>query len=318
MGWAVVGARCGPSTRQPHPGPGTRASSERSPCTPSTRCMDDGVDFIFNTPNEQSRPGYLKMGWQALGHLTPWVRVRVQAAPTLLGSRTLASHWAEPCTVGGSAQEVLADDDAVEQLLISATQDGRLHTARSPSYLRWRYDHELLGYRVLSLGDDVADGVACFRLRRRGRALEATVCDLLVPGNAHSRRAELLRRVLHETGADYCLLLGGGLADGTLPLPRGGPALRLAGGPPPRSHSWTPLAPLRWAISSSSEADDVPTSRPSDAPCDPAPPVAPGCHHGHPGDRGRQCQHRWLGRRRSLRRSMSIESRFTPGATSAS
>src|SRR5680860_587937 len=24
---------------------------------------EQGVQFIFNTPNEQSRPGYLKMGW---------------------------------------------------------------------------------------------------------------------------------------------------------------------------------------------------------------------------------------------------------------
>jgi GNAT superfamily N-acetyltransferase len=23
----------------------------------------EGVDFVFNTPNDQSRPGYLKMGW---------------------------------------------------------------------------------------------------------------------------------------------------------------------------------------------------------------------------------------------------------------
>ena len=27
----------------------------------------DGVKFVFNTPNDQSRPGYLKMGWQAVG-----------------------------------------------------------------------------------------------------------------------------------------------------------------------------------------------------------------------------------------------------------
>ena len=26
-----------------------------------------GIDFVFNTPNEQSRPGYLKMGWIVLG-----------------------------------------------------------------------------------------------------------------------------------------------------------------------------------------------------------------------------------------------------------
>lgn len=25
---------------------------------------DQGEDFIFNTPNSQSKPGYLKMGWK--------------------------------------------------------------------------------------------------------------------------------------------------------------------------------------------------------------------------------------------------------------
>ena len=29
----------------------------------------DGVDFVFNTPNSQSRPGYLKMGWREVGVL---------------------------------------------------------------------------------------------------------------------------------------------------------------------------------------------------------------------------------------------------------
>src|SRR4029079_3500391 len=27
----------------------------------------EGVDFVFNTPNDKSRPGYLKMGWHVLG-----------------------------------------------------------------------------------------------------------------------------------------------------------------------------------------------------------------------------------------------------------
>ncbi|MGZ5245072.1 MAG: GNAT family N-acetyltransferase, partial [Bacteroidia bacterium] len=26
-------------------------------------CKNEGIDFVFNTPNDSSRPGYLKMGW---------------------------------------------------------------------------------------------------------------------------------------------------------------------------------------------------------------------------------------------------------------
>ena len=31
------------------------------------RVEAEGVDFVFNTPNDKSRPGYLKMGWEQLG-----------------------------------------------------------------------------------------------------------------------------------------------------------------------------------------------------------------------------------------------------------
>jgi len=30
---------------------------------------EQGVDFVFNTPNDRSRPGYLKMGWQVVGRV---------------------------------------------------------------------------------------------------------------------------------------------------------------------------------------------------------------------------------------------------------
>ena len=39
-------------------------------------CRAEGVAFVFNTPNAQSRPGYLKMGWREVG------RPRVAAAAT--------------------------------------------------------------------------------------------------------------------------------------------------------------------------------------------------------------------------------------------
>ena len=34
----------------------------------------EGIGFVFNTPNAQSRPGYLKMGWSLVGKPTLWVR----------------------------------------------------------------------------------------------------------------------------------------------------------------------------------------------------------------------------------------------------
>ncbi|HXK17608.1 MAG TPA: GNAT family N-acetyltransferase, partial [Polyangiaceae bacterium] len=33
-----------------------------------------GTAFVFNTPNQQSRPGYLKMGWQQVGRVSLWIK----------------------------------------------------------------------------------------------------------------------------------------------------------------------------------------------------------------------------------------------------
>ena len=36
---------------------------------------DAGVDRVFNTPNDKSRPGYLRMGWQQVGKVPVSVRL---------------------------------------------------------------------------------------------------------------------------------------------------------------------------------------------------------------------------------------------------
>ena len=39
-------------------------------------CEAEGVSLVFNTPNDRSRPGYLKLGWRVVGVWPLWVRAR--------------------------------------------------------------------------------------------------------------------------------------------------------------------------------------------------------------------------------------------------
>jgi hypothetical protein len=168
----------------------------------------------------------MKMGWQLVGNLRPWVRLdRPGALPALARSRVPADHWATPTTVGSSAAEVLADDLAIDELLSSVPPSAGIETRRSPGFLRWRYAAEPLGYRVVVAGDDPSQGIACFRLRRRGPALEAMVGDVLVPGARTAPRRALVRRILRATKADYALCLRGRFREGFAPLPEPGPTL---------------------------------------------------------------------------------------------
>jgi hypothetical protein len=188
---------------------------------------DDGVDFVFNTPNASSRPGYLRMGWHDLGPLAVSVRpTRVTSIPRLLRARVPADRWSQATSAGEPATAVLADD-GVAALLRALEPPARLRTRRSVEFLRWRYGFEPLRYRAITLGRDPAEGIAIFRTRRRGDASELAVCDVLVPsGDARARRA-LERRLVKSAAGDYAIQLDDALvrSSGFVRLPGQGPRL---------------------------------------------------------------------------------------------
>ena len=184
-----------------------------------------GVDFVFNTPNDKSRPGYLKMGWSQVGRVPVAARgSNVGVIAKLAGARTAADRWSVRVGAGMSAPEAFADEDELERLLRSLPQRSRIHTDRTVGYLRWRYSFGPLAYRVLPLGDRLSDGLVVFRVRRRGSAVEGTVCDVLVPSG--SRAEPNWKALAEECGADFMLRAGhGSLPAGYVPVPGGGPIL---------------------------------------------------------------------------------------------
>jgi len=194
-----------------------------------------GEAFIFNTPNDQSRPGYLSMGWTPVRRLPVGVLPASPAAMTrMVRSRVPSNLWSEPTQVGDDARRALQDDAVCDALLAHAPSHG-LRTDRTRAYLRWRTSFGPLAYRVLWVqDDDPGQGGVVFRVRRRGDALELVVVELLVP--TVRAAVPLLRRALAATGADYAIALRSGPAAGMLPLPGQGPLLvgrALARGLPP-------------------------------------------------------------------------------------
>ncbi len=184
----------------------------------------EGVGIVFNTPNDQSRPGYLKMGWSTVG------RVPIGALPSGVGglrrmARALvpAERWSEPTQAGMDARVLSADTALARALLTHAPARG-FRTNRTPEYLAWRTSLEPLHYRLLTAGSGAPErGGVIFRLRRRGGALEAAIVETLVP-NRRTGLA-LMRGILRETAADYTVAVRSGGSAGLPPLPRQGPLL---------------------------------------------------------------------------------------------
>ncbi len=193
---------------------------------------DEGVEFVFNTPNDQSRPGYLKMGWQIVGRQPTLVRpTRWSRAAVIAQARVPADRWSTPSAAGRDAAEVLADDEALDALLAAAERASGLRTRLSPAFLRWRFATPLLGYRAIVAPGGLADGLAIFRIRRRGPAREAAVVALLTPGRRRRTAGDLVRGVVREAEADYLLTIGAGPfgPGGLVRLPRTGPLLTWRG-----------------------------------------------------------------------------------------
>ncbi|MFM8973478.1 MAG: GNAT family N-acetyltransferase [Actinomycetota bacterium] len=154
----------------------------------------DGIDFVFNTPNDQSRPGYLKMGWHAVGRLPTAVRpTGVRGAARLLGARVAAERRPLADGGGASATDLLADA-RLDDLLARIAPPTGLRTHRTAAHLRWRYGHPPLGYRAVAVGDDPAAGIAVYRVRRRGTAREAALCRVGGPGTPRCRPRDRRRR----------------------------------------------------------------------------------------------------------------------------
>ena len=204
---------------------------------------DEGVSFVFNTPNDQSRPGYLKMGWQVVGQLPTAVRpTQWRRLPRVLTARVPADRWSIPTDAGEPAAVVLADTPGLEQLLAAIPAARGTSTHRTAAYLQWRYGTPLLGYRAVIARGGMGEGVALFRVRARGAAREVALCDLLVAGNDPGVEANLVREVA-RVDADYVIALGGSpIRPGPMfRLPRQGPLLTW------RAVSDAPM-PARWDL----------------------------------------------------------------------
>ena len=184
------------------------------------------ADLVFNTPNGRSLPGYLKMGWREVGRLPVAVRPRsASAVVTMLRARTPAEKWSLPSSAGEPAGDVVADRSAITRLLARAAAAG-LRTRRTPEFLAWRYGFGPLCYRAVLAGRDAADGLALFRLRRRGSATEAAITDVLVPDGDPATARRLCRRAVRESGADYAIVAGRTrTVPGFVSVPRQGPTL---------------------------------------------------------------------------------------------
>jgi GNAT superfamily N-acetyltransferase len=203
---------------------------------------EEGIDFIFNTPNRFSRPGYLKMGWSSVGRASLLIRprrpFRVLRALVLSrgngGGSDPAGH-AEPRGDEFDVDRHLARPE-LDRLLRSQPRDSRLTTRRSREYLQWRYAH-VPGFEYHAAGSwaEGEEALILFRVRRRSGLTELRLCDVLVAPGASRQASALARNAIRAVRPDYAVAMAAWNTPEHraltlacfLPAPRTGPILTI-------------------------------------------------------------------------------------------
>jgi hypothetical protein len=176
-----------------------------------------GVGLIFNTPNAQSLPGYLKLGWQVaarwplyLRPLRPWRMLRraagvgvpqpEDAVAGLDRVRPWATFW----------------DDYGDQVasVVAASEQGRAacgwRTPRTLDYLTWRYGRHpsiQYGVHVLTAAGDARRllGFALLRPNVRQGWQELVLADLFLAQWQTDPARRLLHGLARAVQADYVI-----------------------------------------------------------------------------------------------------------------
>ena len=171
----------------------------------------EGVDLVFNTPNDNSRPGYLRMGWSTVGRLPLVARVggiaeRAAHAHLAGPGRALAGRDRRP---GTDAAALLARPPRRRRCSTRSGRRAVFAPRARREYLRWRYGLPALGYRAIALDDDPGAGSrcsACAAAAKRWRPGSPT-CSC-PNGAARRERGSCCAPSRRETGADYAVRVG--------------------------------------------------------------------------------------------------------------
>jgi len=145
---------------------------------------DVGLQLIFNTPNERSRPGYLKMGWSDVGP----VRVQVRPHPTRL-LRGRHQRFPDLDELAPMAIPIEADwrgAAEIDSYPSSSSMRPGLRTPSTSEYRRWRFaQHPTARYGAII----ASSGAAVLRANLRNGRPELVISDALGPDPTEAVRS---------------------------------------------------------------------------------------------------------------------------------
>lgn len=145
-----------------------------------------GDHFVFNTPNAQSKPGYLKMGWKEVDKLK--IQLRLLNLLQLINKELV--------------YQTSGNEGAIEELLSSYSKElkatDQLFTPKDIAYLKWRYlNNPLQDYLVIFAKEYFIAGY----VKERKRINEFRVSEAIISKKGEKSAKSAILKLANSSGA---------------------------------------------------------------------------------------------------------------------
>mgnify|MGYP000865088222 CR=1 FL=1 len=166
---------------------------------------NEGVDFVFNTPNSKSLPGNLKMGWKEYGNTG--LKVRINNLVKSLYYRVAKSEFSADLINEEHILNNLSTNYLADFISQSIQDESVLRKRISSDYLIWRYlDVPTHKYGVFIDSQDRF--LIFFRLNKRGKMRELRICDIIMKSVDEKAIKKAIKLLMNQYYVDLATLTG--------------------------------------------------------------------------------------------------------------
>lgn len=159
-------------------------------------------DVIFNFPNQNSLPSYLKMGWNFLGNPTWYIHV-------LSPVKILIARFVKSKSVPISLDSKYDLDCAALEKLSFNNADFSKYFATNyvPGYFKWRYtEHPSLKYGMVLYEKGHKSIAAIFTIKQNGGVREMIIVDVVGDYSSFDHLLRLIKQTAKDCNVDFFAL----------------------------------------------------------------------------------------------------------------
>lgn len=175
-----------------HPAHQGRGIFKKLTLTALEIAKSNGDHFVFNTPNANSKPGYLKMGWKELGKL------QIQLFPV---NPFYFKKSTENIEKLGHNKINYSDLETLLKSIYQREKNKGVFTPKNVAYLKWRYEENpIQDYLIFSDKDFF---LAAY-IKSRGNFKEFRVSErICLDRNAQKKTNRLMHKLARKLGAHF-------------------------------------------------------------------------------------------------------------------